>query len=599
MSFTYRHFHLGLRPGAVDARSTQSARSSVSSPSEAPAPRGQGYPFPGPQETDANGITEAAFFTDACGWQAVESETFDHIVIGTGPTGVAFVEQALRNNPHARILVLERGRFWLPVHYQMLPRAFTATTGSPPTTYPWSRSTAMASTGARFFQAGYIPVVGGRSTYWSAWCPAPDRRRMRGWPEAMIAVTEQPGFWDRARRFLHVEQTDQIDDGVYGALQSQLDARLKDPSHKVPTAMAAYAAPIAVAAPEWKTVSFYKYSTVGTLLNLHQTQAARAQAGEGAPLRLVDGCVVERLDHDGSGRIIALQTSRGPLAVGDANVVLAMGSIPPATLLMNSFGDALPNAGQRYTGHFMSHVTARAPRAAFGELSDLELAATYLDGEDEQGLQYHVQTSAFAERDPIGDAVTTARELPDAAAAPTMAQLLDSKDHVVFVCATLGEVDEQNPDNWIRKNQGVDPTTNITLQLLLGDRDRALWDTLDKATYAAIEAMATPEGGEAPTIEYWIDDADGGHWSTDRPDASQIRLNIIVHEASALWVGEDPATSVVGLDYRPHGVSNCYVTGGALFPTSGSWNPTLTMCGLAQDLADRIEPAATSIEAGR
>ena len=48
-------------------------------------------------------------------------------VIGTGPTGVAFVEQALANNPRARILVLERGRFWLPVHYQMLPAAFSAT----------------------------------------------------------------------------------------------------------------------------------------------------------------------------------------------------------------------------------------------------------------------------------------------------------------------------------------------------------------------------------------------------------------------------------------------------------------------------------------
>ncbi|RYZ14937.1 MAG: GMC family oxidoreductase, partial [Myxococcaceae bacterium] len=72
------------------------------------------------------------------------------------------------------------------------------------------------------------------------------------------------------------------------------------------------------------------------------------------------------------------------------------------------------------------------------------------------------------------------------------------------------------------------------------------------------------------------------------PSQKHIRLNIIVHEASPLWMGADPATSVVGLDYRPHGVRNVYVTGGALFPTSGSWNPTLTMCGLAQDLADRL-----------
>ncbi|MFL6631034.1 MAG: GMC oxidoreductase [Massilia sp.] len=65
-------------------------------------------------------------------------------------------------------------------------------------------------------------------------------------------------------------------------------------------------------------------------------------------------------------------------------------------------------------------------------------------------------------------------------------------------------------------------------------------------------------------------------------------MPIIVHEASWLWIGEDPATSVVGLDYRPHGVRNVYVTGGGLSPTSGSWNPTLTMCGLAQDLAEKL-----------
>ena len=39
------------------------------------------------------------------------------------------IEQALKHNPHARILVLERGGFVLPVHYQMLPMAFQAATG--------------------------------------------------------------------------------------------------------------------------------------------------------------------------------------------------------------------------------------------------------------------------------------------------------------------------------------------------------------------------------------------------------------------------------------------------------------------------------------
>jgi hypothetical protein len=51
----------------------------------------------------------------------------------------------------------------------------------------------------------------------------------------------------------------------------------------------------------------------------------------------------------------------------------------------------------------------------------------------------------------------------DAAAVASMAQLAGSEDYVV-VCATLGEVGENNPDNWIRPNGGPDPTTNITVR---------------------------------------------------------------------------------------------------------------------------------------
>ena len=34
-----------------------------------------------------------------------------------------------------------------------------------------------------------------------------------------------------------------------------------------------------------------------------------------------------------------------------------------------------------------------------------------------------------------------------------------------------------------------------------------------------------------------------------------------------------------------------YVTGAGLWPTSGSWNPTMTMVALAQDLADQLAGA--------
>ena len=569
MSFNYSKFYQGLYPK--------------------PSGESQGYPVPGPQSPTADDIAEHAFFASECDWNKIVSENFDFIVIGTGPTGVAFIEQAYKENPKAKILILERGGFWLPVHYQMLPLAFSNTSGSPPTTYPWSRTKKMLTSNPGFFQAGYIPVVGGRSTYWSAWSPSPTPDLMRDWPQELIDVTLQKGFWEEAKKFLHVTTMDKIDDGVYGNMQKQLDRNTaKNYKQYVPSAENAFPAPISVADPAWKTVKFYKYSTVGTLLNIQQHQKELAIYNNGADLKIVDQCVVEQLLHDDKGTVIAIQTGRGSLNVGDAKIVLAMGAIPPATLLMNSFGDKIPNAGKRYTGHFMSHVTARVSRTTFDNLSDLEIGAVYLDGKNDTGYQYHVQASVFSEKNPVQDKVTTARECPDAAASPTIQQLKGSEEHVVFVCATLGEIDEKNSDNWIKMNQGKDVTTNIALQLVLGKEDKELWDVLDIATYQTITALVSSYG-EIPKIEYWIDNPDGtGYWSTDKPPQEQIRLNIIVHEASQLWIGENPATSVVGLDYKPHGVKNVYLTGASIFPTSGSWNPTLTMCGFAQDLAKKI-----------
>jgi len=550
----------------------------------------QGYPAPGPQHPSASQVIGSAYCT---GWQQMQATRYDFIVIGTGPAGVAFIERTLARNPQAAILVLERGGYWLPVHVQTLPAAFRAMAGEAPVTYPWTRSAAMATSGARFAQAGTIPMLGGRSTCWSGWCPAPQPAQLRGWPQALVDLTRQPGFWDDARAFLHVTDADRIDDSVYGGLQRQLDTRLREHFRRcVPSAVDAHAAPLAVTHEERPGAGFHKFCTVGTLLGLQQRQKALAAQGQGRELHLVDRCVVELLLHDGDGKVTTLETSGGAISVGDAKLVLAMGTIPPATLLMNSFGALLPNAGKRYTGHVTSRFTARVRRSAFRDLAALELGAHVLHGRADNGLQYQVQVSAFASACPARDAATMAAEAPDAGALPSPAQLQGSEDWVLFACTALGEIGEMsgetNADNGMRLDGGADPTTNLTLHLQPGPAKLALWDVMDDAACRTIEALASRDADSAPAIEYWIDEGASGCWHGGRPPRRQVRSARVVDEASALWMGEDPATSVVGLDYRPHGVSNVYVTGAALFPTAGAWNPTLTACGLAQDLADRL-----------
>ncbi|MFN8542965.1 MAG: GMC family oxidoreductase [Candidatus Binatia bacterium] len=60
------------------------------------------------------------------------------------------------------------------------------------------------------------------------------------------------------------------------------------------------------------------------------------------------------------------------------------------------------------------------------------------------------------------------------------------------------------------------------------------------------------------------------------------------HVLGTLRMGASPATSVTNADGRFHDVDNLYAVDGAVFPTSGGWNPTLTLMAVAARTAHRI-----------
>jgi choline dehydrogenase-like flavoprotein len=51
----------------------------------------------------------------------------------------------------------------------------------------------------------------------------------------------------------------------------------------------------------------------------------------------------------------------------------------------------------------------------------------------------------------------------------------------------------------------------------------------------------------------------------------------------------DPKQGVVDENSRVHGVENVYVAGCSVFPTGGTFNPTLTILALALRLADHVK----------
>ncbi|CCF00782.1 FAD dependent oxidoreductase (plasmid) [Sinorhizobium fredii HH103] len=78
------------------------------------------------------------------------------------------------------------------------------------------------------------------------------------------------------------------------------------------------------------------------------------------------------------------------------------------------------------------------------------------------------------------------------------------------------------------------------------------------------------------------------------------------HHLGGARMGEDPKSSVVDPSLRVHSSDNLFIAGGAVFPTGGNANPTLTIVGLSIRLANfikgwkghRVTPAARPQGAG-
>jgi choline dehydrogenase-like flavoprotein len=67
---------------------------------------------------------------------------------------------------------------------------------------------------------------------------------------------------------------------------------------------------------------------------------------------------------------------------------------------------------------------------------------------------------------------------------------------------------------------------------------------------------------------------------------------VVNHQMGTMRMGTDPDASVVNPDGRFHGIPNLYVTDASIFPTSGGYNPTLTIQALAWKIAEGIAAAA-------
>jgi choline dehydrogenase-like flavoprotein len=251
-----------------------------------------GYPTPGPQNPTGTQIMDQIFFLTEDEWhEARDRGKFDYIVVGSGFCAYAFASRVLETRPEARLLVLERGPFFLPEHFQALPLPFENTIGGLSETFPWTLSAKTAQSKPPQYvkwQHGMVPFFGGRSTAWSAWCPEPTDAEFESWPDEVVAAAR--AYMPQAKALLNVVSSSEVgscgNDAIFGALQSQLfdylSARI--PGLEPTGITRAIYAPLAVRSIS-QELSFLKFSTVAPFL------ALVGRYGKGR-VKIASNCVV-------------------------------------------------------------------------------------------------------------------------------------------------------------------------------------------------------------------------------------------------------------------------------------------------------------------
>jgi choline dehydrogenase-like flavoprotein len=115
------------------------------------------------------------------------------------------------------------------------------------------------------------------------------------------------------------------------------------------------------------------------------------------------------------------------------------------------------------------------------------------------------------------------------------------------------------------------------------DEDERTFET----TAARLRSYWSRIGLDARCPLTWLVGGEG------QPERYVDRADAYAHPSGSSRMGTDPATSVVGPDLVCHAIPNLSVASAAVFPSSGSANPTFTILQLALRHADSLLRKAT------
>jgi choline dehydrogenase-like flavoprotein len=260
--------------------------------------------------------------------------------------------------------------------------------------------------------------------------------------------------------------------------------------------------------------------------------------------------------------------------------VLACGGIENARLLLlsnqvdpNGLGNRHDLVGRFYMDHPRSRigVLSISDSAAFDTVLDYH----WLGGSDRSilglGLSYDVQ-----QRHRVANCVTYLREPPMPSYWPRPSEIAASEnERLVYLFADVEQV--PNPDSRVTLSPHHDllGLQRARIDWRLTDLERRTLDVASQIVGSELERLRAAR----VRPEEWLRNSTSS-WSDNLTD--------IFHQMGTTRMANHDTLGVVDANCRIHGMSNLYVAGSSVFPTSGHANPTLTIIALALRLADHL-----------
>ncbi len=196
----------------------------------------------------ANEEMSSSLFMSDSQWEIARTKgRFDYVVIGSSFCAIGFVSQVLKNNPYAKIMIIERGDHEDSNDYSPFDRKSKEKESR---TYDWVISKDTKNGEYIKEVCGMNNVFGGRSLFWKGWSPEPTVEEMEEWPEELIQNVLK--YFSDAKKLLSVQPINEITEEnggnkiSFGSLQNIIHRALESTPTDIEAIKKINHAPLAV-----------------------------------------------------------------------------------------------------------------------------------------------------------------------------------------------------------------------------------------------------------------------------------------------------------------------------------------------------------------